>query len=101
MAANPPAEAEAKIQREIQKEAFAEELQNIKLPSKASDPLTGEGFGSLMEAIVLGRQQVQIVNISNNGAAPNLPAYANLELGAVTDSCWVPEGFTLETLRCH
>ena len=89
MAANPPAEAEAKIQREIQKEAFAEELQNIKLPSKASDPLTGEGLGRLMEAIVLGRRQVQIVNISNNGAVPNLPAYANLELEAVTDSCGV------------
>ena len=42
-----------------------------------------------MEAIALGRRQVQIVNIANNGAVPNLPNYANLELEAVTDSCGV------------
>ena len=39
-----------------------------------------------MEAVALGRRQVQIVNIANNGAVPNLPNYANLEMEAVTDS---------------
>ena len=82
-------EAEAKAQREHQLRTFPEELRNIKLPDGPSDPLTGEGLGSLMEAVALGRRQVQIVNIANNGAVPNLPNYANLEMEAVTDSCGV------------
>ncbi len=82
-------EAEEKVQREDQLKTFADGLQSIKLPEKPSDPLTGEGLGSLMEAIALGRRQVQIVNIANNGAVPNLPDYANLEMEAVTDSCGV------------
>lgn len=82
-------EAEKKAQRKNQLKGFAEQLQNIKLPGKPSDPLTGEGLGSLMEAIALGKRQVQIVNIANNGVVPNLPDYANLEMEAVTDSCGV------------
>jgi alpha-galactosidase len=81
--------AEEKAQRENQLKKFTDELQKIKLPNKPSDPLTGEGIGSLMEAIALGRRQVQIVNIANDGAVPNLPNYANLEMEAVTDSCGV------------
>ncbi|MFQ6043399.1 MAG: hypothetical protein ACE5PV_21305 [Candidatus Poribacteria bacterium] len=89
MAAVKLSEAEAKAQRQNQLKSFAEQLQNVKLPESPSDSLTGEGLGSLMEAIALGRRQVQIVNIANNGAVPNLPAYANLEMEAVTDSCGV------------
>jgi len=81
--------AEEKAQRENQLKRFADELQKIKIPNEPSDPLTGEGLGTLMEAIALGRRQVQIVNIANNGAVPNLPNYANLEIEAVTDSCGV------------
>jgi len=81
--------AEEKAQREKQLEELVDKLRNIDLPNKPSDPLTGEGLGSLMEAIALGRRQVQIVNIANNGAVPNLPDFANLEMEAVTDSCGV------------
>ncbi|HIE29687.1 TPA: hypothetical protein EYP66_20655 [Candidatus Poribacteria bacterium] len=89
MAAVKLSEAEAKAQRQNQLKSFAEQLQNVKPPESPSDPLTGEGIGSLMEAIALGRRQVQIVNIANNSAVPNLPAYANLEMEAITDSCGV------------
>jgi alpha-galactosidase len=81
--------AEAKVQREAYLKDFAQNLQNVPLPGAPSDPLTGEGLGSLMEAVSLGRRQVQIVNIANKGAVPNLPDYANLEIEAVTDSCGV------------
>jgi len=80
---------EVKAQREDQLKRFADELEKIRPPHEPSDPLTGEGLASLMEAIALARRQVQIVNIANNGAVPNLPNYANLELEAVTDSCGV------------
>lgn len=82
-------EEEAKLQRQNQLREFEARLNDISLPSEPSDPLTGEGLGSLIEAIALGRRQVQIVNIANNGVVPNLPDYANLEVEAVTDSCGV------------
>jgi len=82
-------EEEAKVQREKYLKEFAQNLQNVPLPDAPSDPLTGEGLGTLMEAISLGRRQVQIVNIANKGAVPNLPDYANVEIEAVTDSCGV------------
>jgi alpha-galactosidase/6-phospho-beta-glucosidase family protein len=82
-------EEEAKVQREKYLKEFAQNLQNVPLPSAPSDPLTGEGLGTLMEAVSLGRRQVQIVNIANKGAVPNLPDYANVEVEAVTDSCGV------------
>jgi len=80
---------EAKAQRDKYLKELAENLKNIQLPGTLSDPLIGEGLGSLMEAIAVGRRQVQIVNIANKGAVPNLPSYANLEIEAVTDSCGV------------
>ena len=82
-------EESAKLQRQNQLKEFEARLNDISLPSEPSDPLTGEGLGSLIEAIALGRRQVQIVNIANNGVVPNLPDYANLEVEAVTDSCGV------------
>jgi len=89
MATVKPSKAEGKALREKQLKELADRLQGVKLPHEPSDPLTGEGLGSLMEAITLGRRQVQIVNIANDGAVPNLPNYANLEMEAVTDSCGV------------
>lgn len=80
---------EAKAQRDKYLKELAENLKNIQLPGTLSDPLIGEGLGSLMEAIAVGRRQVQIVNIANKGVVPNLPSYANLEIEAVTDSCGV------------
>jgi len=89
MASVKPSKAEVKAEREDQLRKMGERLQRVKPPDKPSNPLTGEGVGSLMEAIALGRRQVQIVNIANNGAVPNLPDYANLEMEAVTDSLGV------------
>lgn len=82
-------ESEIKAQREAYLKDFAGWLKDINLPDEPSDPLMGEGLGSLIEAISLGRRQIQIVNIENKGAVPNLPYYANLEIEAVTDSCGV------------
>lgn len=81
-----PTEAELKEQRNKQLKDFQERLSSIKLPSAPSDPLVGEGVGTLIEAISIGRRQIQIVNIPNNGVVPNLPDYAILEVEAVTDS---------------
>jgi alpha-galactosidase len=88
-ASKPPTKAEKMAQREAYLKDFAEWIKDINLPDAPSDPLIGEGLGSLIEAVSLGRRQVQIVNIENKGAVPNLPSYANLEIEAVTDSCGV------------
>jgi len=82
-------EAEQEAQRQSTLHKFAEELDKAVLPEKPSDPLTGEGLGSLIESIALGRRQVYIVNIPNRGAVPNLPETAVLEIEGVTDSCGV------------
>jgi len=82
-------EAEEQARRETQLREFAEELGRLPLPEKPSDQLTGEGLGSLIEAISLGRRQVHVANIPNKGVIPNLPDYAIVEIEAVTDSCGV------------
>jgi alpha-galactosidase len=43
----------------------------------------------LIEAIAVGRREVRIVNIPNQGVVPNLPDYAILEVEGVTDSSGV------------
>jgi alpha-galactosidase len=95
----PPGDAGASAgaaQREAQLQEFEQRLARVVLPEAPSDQLTGEGLGSLIEAISLGRRQVQIVNIPNRGSVPNLPDYAVLELEAVTDSCGVRGIYTGE-----
>ena len=82
-------EAEKRAQRRAQLKEYEEQLAQVTLPEKPSDPLTGEGLGRLIEAISLGRREVHIVNIPNKGAVPNLPDYAVLEIEGVTDSCGV------------
>ena len=89
MASGKISEAEEQAQRQTQLREYAGELDEVILPEKPSDQLTGEGLGSLIEAIALGRRQVHIVNIPNKGAIPNLPDYAVVEIEAVTDSCGV------------
>ncbi len=37
----------------------------------------------------MGRRRVHIVNVPNNGAIPNLPDHAIMEIDGVTDSCGV------------
>jgi len=68
---------------------MAASLENIPLPEKPSDSVTGEGLGGLIEAIAAGRREVHIVNIPNKGSVPNLPDYSILEMEGVTDSCGV------------
>jgi alpha-galactosidase/6-phospho-beta-glucosidase family protein len=46
-------------------------------------------LGSLIEDIAHGKRRVHIVNIPNNGAIPNLPDHAIMEIDGVTDSCGV------------
>lgn len=75
--------------RNNQLKEFEEALKKVSLPEKPSDPLIGEGIGTLIEDIALGRRQVHIVNIPNRGAIPNLPEDAVVEIDGVTDSCSV------------
>ena len=82
-------EAEQEAQRKSSLHELAAQLDKAGLPEKASDPLTGEGLGSLIESIAQGRRQVYIVNIPNKGAVRNLPETAVLEIEGVTDSCGV------------
>lgn len=82
-------DAEKQEMRKKQLEEFEKGLANVGLPDGPSDPLTGEGLGSLIEDIALGKRRVHIVNIPNNGAIPNLPDHAIMEIDGVTDSCGV------------
>ncbi len=80
-----PGDAGQAGHRQAQMLDYEKELAAMQLPAEMSDPLTGEGLGSLLESISLGRRQVYVVNIPNHGAVPNLPPYAVLELDGVTD----------------
>lgn len=68
---------------------LADWLGGLDLPEGADNPVTGEGLGSMLEDIELGRRRVHIVNVPNRGSVPNLPDYAVLELEGVTDSAGV------------
>ncbi len=50
-------------------------------------PVVGEGTISLMETLAAGQKAICIANIANQGAIPNLPADAEVEIQAVVDSC--------------
>jgi len=82
-----PSATERAEARQQQLSEMEERLGQIELPAAMSDPITGEGLGGLLQAIAQGRREVHIVNIPNQGAVPNLPAHAVLEIEAVTDSC--------------
>jgi len=64
-------------------------LNSTSLPSGPSDPLTGEGIAAVIGAIATGRRQLCIANLANQGCIPNLPAHAEVEVEAVTDSCGI------------
>jgi len=85
----PLSESEKQEKRKAYLEASEKDLKGIKLPSEMSDPLTGEGLGSLIEDIALGKRGVHIVNIPNKCSVPNLPEHAILEVEGVTDSCGI------------
>jgi len=92
LTAPPPPEPSEEEARAAEREAlreFAKSLDEVTLPEEMSDPILGEGTGALIQNIALGRRAVHIVNIPNEGAVPNLPRHAVLEVEGVTDSCGV------------
>jgi alpha-galactosidase len=82
-------DAERQEMRDVQLREYEKSLESLKLPEGPSDPLTGEGLGSLIEDIAFGRRRVHIVNIPNKGAVSNLPDHAIVEIEGITDSCGV------------
>lgn len=82
--AESPAEVRAAFLKRYQ-----EMLDARTLPERQDNSITGEGIGALVSAIATGRRQVCIANIANNGAIPNLPLTAEVEVEAVTDSAGV------------
>jgi len=68
---------------------YAGMMDATKLPKKQDDTITTESIGSMISAIATGRRQVCIVNIPNEGAIPNLPATALVEIEGVTDATGV------------
>ena len=67
-------------------EKYQAMLDDMSLPARQDNTVTGEGIGAMISAMATGRRQVCIVNIANNGAIPNLPATALVEIEGVTDS---------------
>jgi len=61
-------------------------LDDTALPAQQDNTVTGEGIGAMLSAIATGTRRVCIVNLPNQGAIPNLPATALVEIEAVTDS---------------
>jgi alpha-galactosidase len=78
-------EDQATSRQEMLRE-YSRELGQVKLPASATHPLLGEGTARLMADISRGRRSVHILNVPNQGAVPNLPAEAVLEVECVSDS---------------
>ena len=88
--APPPRPGPASAQ--VRKTFFAEYqalLDQIELPAEQDNSITGEGIAALLGAIAGGHRQVHIVNVANQGAIPNLPFTAEVELEGVTDASGV------------
>jgi alpha-galactosidase len=81
------AQKQAALRRQ-QLQEFKAQLDRRGLPEPTT-VIRGEGIASLIEAIAVGRREVRIVNIPNQGVVPNLPDYAILEVEGVTDSSGV------------
>lgn len=80
---------EHRSQRQADLGDYAHDLAGVTLPPAPTSPLRGEGLGQLISSIAAGSRNVFIVNVPNQGAVINLPAYAILELEGVTDSTGV------------
>ena len=68
---------------------YQEILDTTWLPEEKDNTVTGEGVAMTVAAIAAGRRLVRIANIANQGAIPNLPPTAEVEIEAVTDSAGV------------
>jgi alpha-galactosidase len=84
--ASEPSAQERATGRQAYLAQYQRDLEVIPLPAERSDPLTGEGLGSLIEDIAGGQRRVYIVNIPNDGAVPNLPGYAVLEIEGISEA---------------
>ena len=87
-------QSESASSRQTALEAYAADLQRITLPKPGANRFESEQLGVLIEAIALGRRHVHVVNVENRGVIPNLPAYACVEVEAVTDSVGVRPIYT-------
>ena len=56
------------------------------LPKEKENALRSEGPIEIITAMATGRRQLCIVNTANGGAIPNLPASAEVEVEAVTET---------------
>jgi len=56
------------------------------LPPLAPDTLSPEAMGEQIRAVVLGHERLHYVNAPNEGAVPNLPPWAVLDLRALVGS---------------
>jgi alpha-galactosidase len=78
--------------------AFFKEYQEIlnrrKMPPRSARRAGAHAFseeiGATLAAIATGKRRIFIANIANNGAIPNLPATAEVEVESVTDWCGPP-----------
>lgn len=61
-------------------------LADTQMPREKDNTVTGEGVAAIIAAMATGRRTICIANIANQGAIPNLPATAEVEVEAVTDS---------------
>lgn len=68
---------------------FSTILADMEMPKEKDNSVTGEGVAAIIAAMATGRRTVCIANIANQGAIPNLPATAEVEVEAVTDSSGV------------
>ena len=64
-------------------------LDKVELPCEQNSAITDENIGAMVSAIAHGRRELVIANIANGGSIPNLPATAEVEVQAVTDSTGV------------
>lgn len=64
-------------------------LADLQMPREKDNSVMSEGVAAMITAMATGRKTVCIANIANQGAIPNLPATAEVEVEAVTDSSGV------------
>ncbi|MFH1567866.1 MAG: hypothetical protein ABIL09_07675 [Gemmatimonadota bacterium] len=82
----PPREPASKAVRQAFLKEYQVLLDKVQVPARRDDTVTGEGLAALIGAMATGRRLVCIANLANGSAIPNLPATAEVEVEAVTDS---------------
>ena len=61
-------------------------LDETELPERKEDSRSGEGPVQIIAAMATGKRMICIVNMANRGAIANLPATAEVEVEAVTET---------------